>query len=196
MSHHRYFSRYLALSIATLGLFFMLATPQVAYADGTIEVDTVADEFGTGADCSLREAIQSANTDSDFGGCTRTDTLPYTLELMAGEFMLSLPGANEDANATGDLDISTFLTIAGAGASDTIIQAGAIPTAAIDRVIHVLSGATVTIADVTIRNGATPTDGNGGGIANTGGSTLTLVNSVVRDNIALGDGPGEAVYLR
>ncbi len=190
MSSYPYISRPILLGIAAIGLFCILAMPQVAYADGTIVVDTVADEFGAGTDCSLREAIQSANTDSDFGGCTRTDTLPYTLELMAGEYTLSLPGGSEDANATGDLDISTSLTIAGAGAGDTIIQAGALPMAAIDRVIHILPGATVTIAAVTLRNGATPIDGNGGGIANMGG-TLTLVNSIVRDNIALGDGPGE-----
>ncbi len=182
--------RVLSLSIAAIGLFIMLAMPKIAYADGTITVDTVADEFGAGASCSLREAIQSANTDSDFGGCTRTDTPPYTLELSAGEFTLSQAGANEDANATGDLDIGTSLTIVGDGAGDTFIQAGATSAAAIDRVIHILAGATVNISDVTIRYGATPADGNGGGIANIGG-ILTLSDSVVRDNVALGDGPGE-----
>jgi len=190
MHHPRYFSNYIVGSVAAIGLFIMLAIPQVAYADGTISVNTDIDEFGTGANCSLREAIQSANSDSDFGGCTRTDTFPYTIDLTAGEFTLALTGAGEDVNATGDLDISTALTIAGAGAGDTIIQAGTTPSAAIDRVIHILSGAVVTMTDVTIRNGTTPTDSNGGGIANMGG-TLTLFNSVVRDNTALGDGPGE-----
>src|SRR4051812_15422391 len=43
--------------------------PQPAYASAII-VNTTADEFGSGASCSLREAIQSANTDTAFGGCT------------------------------------------------------------------------------------------------------------------------------
>src|SRR4051794_31698032 len=43
--------------------------PRPAYANAIV-VNTTADEFGTGAACSLREAIQSANTDTAFGGCT------------------------------------------------------------------------------------------------------------------------------
>ena len=36
----------------------------------TIKVNTTRDQFGTGNACSLREAIQSANTDAAYGGCT------------------------------------------------------------------------------------------------------------------------------
>ena len=61
---------------------------------------------------------------------------------------LGITGPNEDAGATGDLDITDDLTVNGAGAGTTIIDGGAL-----DRVFHVLSG-TVGISSVTIRNGA------------------------------------------
>ena len=51
----------------------LLATPAHAAPQGnTITVTTTSDEYntsGTGAGCSLREAITAANTDAPFGGC-------------------------------------------------------------------------------------------------------------------------------
>jgi CSLREA domain-containing protein len=35
----------------------------------TIDVTTTADDYNTGATCSLREALQAANTDAAYGGC-------------------------------------------------------------------------------------------------------------------------------
>ena len=67
-------------------------------------------------------------------------------------YTLSIAGTGEDANATGDLDITSNLTITGNGASETIIDANNI-----DRVFQV-SGATtnVTIQDLAITKGAAP----------------------------------------
>jgi len=45
----------------------------------------------------------------------------------AGTYTLTIPGANEDANQTGDLDITSDLTINGAGAHSTVIQSLAHP---------------------------------------------------------------------
>jgi CSLREA domain-containing protein len=49
----------------------LAASASIASA-AVITVTTGLDEFDTtpNATCSLREAIQSANTDGDFGGCT------------------------------------------------------------------------------------------------------------------------------
>jgi CSLREA domain-containing protein len=164
--------------VTMLALLFgsaLIVTP--VYAAG-ITVNTSADENNTGAGCSLREAITAANTDAAYGGCTAgsgTDTIT----LPAGTYTLTIAGAGEDANTTGDLDITGPLTINGAGG--TIIQAGATPGSGIDRVFDVIGAIPVNISDVTIENGKC-TACNGGGILN--GGTLTVTNSVFLANSA------------
>lgn len=86
------------------------------------------------------------------------------MTLPAGTYTLTLAAAGEeDAAATGDLDITGDLTIIGAGAAATIIDGIGGVTG--DRVIHVLPGATATLAGVTVRNGNAR-----GGAAGSGGS--------------------------
>ena len=46
---------------------------------------------------------------------------PSTIILPAGSYTLSIPGANEDAAATGDLDILAPITVQGAGPPTTTI---------------------------------------------------------------------------
>ena len=127
------------------------------------------------ADCSLREAINAANV---LAGAD-------TILLPAGTYTLTIAGAGEDANATGDLDITDDLTINGAGQVTTIIDGNAT-----DRVFHVLSSGTVEINGVTIQNGNVSGGfpaGLGGGIFNDGG-TLTLTDSTISDNTATNAG--------
>lgn len=91
--------------------------------------------------CSLRAAIQEANA---LPG-------PDTIAVPAGTFVLSIAGADEDDAATGDLDITDAVSILGAGAEETIIDA-----AALDRVIDMLpadSPREVALHDLTVRNG-------------------------------------------
>src|SRR5207248_1366560 len=114
----------------------------------------------SGGDCSLREAIQAANTDSAIDACT-AGAGADTITVPAGTYTLSVAGIGEDANATGDLDITGMLIINGAGSSSTIVDGGAI-----DRVFDV-HPTTVQINGITIRNGDTST-ATGGGILNTG----------------------------
>jgi CSLREA domain-containing protein len=126
------------------------------------------------SDCSLREAISAANANPG----ADIITLP------AGIYTLTIPGANEDGNATGDLDITDSVTINGAGAATTIIDGGAL-----DRVIHVLAG-TSTISDVTIRNGLPPGVDDGGGVLVVTNATLTLTNVTLTDNRTSGGAGG------
>lgn len=121
--------------------------------------------------CTLRAAIQEANA------------LPGadSIGLPSGTYVLSIAGSNEDAAATGDLDITDDLTINGSGAGGTIIDAGSI-----DRVFDILSGVNVSISLVTIQKGNT--SAAGGGIRNAG--NLTLTNVTVRNNVAGADGGG------
>src|SRR5690606_24916998 len=62
---------------------------------------------------TLRAAIMESN--ARFG--------QDTIVLPAGTFKLTLGGVDEDGAATGDLDITDDLTIVGAGAGQTIIDA-------------------------------------------------------------------------
>ena len=106
-----------------------------------------ADPFGMS---TLRAAVMEANS---LPG-------PNTILLGAGEYTLTIPGIDEDGAATGDLDVTDDLTIMGVGAGLTIIDGGLL-----DRVFHVLPGATLNITGVTVTGG---TAERGGGIRNDG----------------------------
>ena len=118
---------------------------------------------------SLRAAIMEANA---LGGADK-------IILPADTYTLSISGAWDDTNATGDLDITQDLTIEGEGAATTTINGGAL-----DRVLHILSSATVKISGVTITNGDILDDG--GGISNAG--DLTLIDVEITGNIGVNGG--------
>ncbi len=128
-----------------------------------------ADAFGN---CTLRAAVMEANA---LAGT-------HTINLPAGTYTLTIAGRGENAAATGDLDITGDLTIAGAGAALTFIDGGAI-----DRVFDVLPGAVAMIDGVTVRNG-NPGPGNqtGGCISNAG--TMVLSNSTVASGTSAAGG--------
>jgi len=124
--------------------------------------------------CSLRAAIQEANATTD----------DDTITLPAGIYTLSIAGNNEDAAATGDLDITSNLVINGTDSTNTIIDGNTL-----DRVFHVVNTDNfATISNVTVQNGNSPD--NGGGILNAG--ILAVNNSIVRNNFA--ECTGSAVY--
>lgn len=170
----------LILRLAVVALFVPFLVPGQTALAATIAVTTVDDELNADGDCSLREAIESANTDTAVDACP-AGAGADTIVLPAGMYVLSIAGTGEDANATGDLDISADLTINGAGHTSTIIDGGGI-----DRVLEVRPGATVQIDGVTIRNGNP--SANAGGILNRG--TLTLTKSTVSGNTGLDFGGG------
>ena len=181
------------LAVATL---CMLST--VAFAEGAITVTTSDDEFDTGGplSCSVREAIESANTDTDFGGCLRDvgGSIPYDViipaPIIAGAYTLDFAGTNEDDNATGDLDIRASMKIIGDGDMGFIIvEAGDSAQEGIDRVFHITTDdLEVTFSNITVRHGqvAAGEGDSGGGIANSSNSTVMVENSLVTNNVALG----------
>lgn len=175
-----------------LVLFCLLAVSRpghVAEAAGNIAVNTTADEFGTGANCALREAVQSAITDSNFGGCTRSGTPPYTINIPAGTYTLTRTGSGEEGNATGDIDLTVSMTLIGAGQGVTIIDGNAA-----DRVFDVngdsSAGDTVTLQDMTVRNGSSTDFGGGIDVNNIGGSNVTFTRMTVTSNTTTGLGGG------
>ena len=137
------------LALIALGLG---VRPAIVHAT-TITVTTTADEYGTGSQCSLREAIQAANQDIAFGGCAAgsgTDTI----SLPAGTYTLTLglpdepglPDPDDDTAAIGDLDITTTLAITGASRSATVIASNNK-----DRVFDIQGDVSATIAQVSVR---------------------------------------------
>ncbi len=158
-------------------------------------------------DCSLRGAIINANADP--GGTAIVINLQP-----ATTYNLTLANANqENAAATGDLDITTTLhsvTILGGGPS-TIINASGLTSGNMRDRAFQITGATVnaTFQDLTIENGTAADDGtsgvstdpasqnnpvvgvlsprSGGGILNNGGS-VTLTNVIIQSCHAVGKG--------
>jgi CSLREA domain-containing protein len=140
----------LVVSASIFGAAFG-ASPEAQAA--TITVNTTSDQYGTGSECSLREAITTANGDAPFGGCTPGGTGADTITVPAGTYTLTRNGTDEDANLNGDLDITEDLIIAGGGARATVVDGNR--TVTLEQVFATPPpGIAVTIQDVTIRNGA------------------------------------------
>ena len=133
-----------------------LDTPDVLIGDG---ISADADGNST-----LRSAIQEANVQPG----------EQTIVLSEGTYTLTRGGTREDLAFIGDLDIAANLTIEGAGAEKTIIDA-----AAIDRVFHVLPGVVLNLSGVTVTGGF---EDSGAGILNQG--VLTIEECIVTDNSA------------
>jgi hypothetical protein len=141
----------------------------------TITPATFADGVGIG---SLRDAVLQANRNGQNN----------TIVLAPGTFQLSIPGRNESAGQTGDLNLTAAgftETIQGAGAGATIVNA-----AQIDRVFEVLGNVTVVLSNLTVTGGLAADagavgggDALGGGILNNGGN-LTLDHVVVTGDTA------------
>ncbi len=170
--------------IGSLLLTYQL-TPTV-FADGaTIEVTTTDDELNNDGDCSLREAITSANVDVSIDACVSgsgDDTI-LLQESVIYVLTISDDRSPEDDNLSGDLDITADLTIE--GRNSTIDGGHREPNqvAEFRRIIHAHE-ADVVLNDLTITGGVPPRFGSnrvGGGILNDNGS-LTLNRSRVVGN--------------
>ncbi len=214
----------LSMAAATLTLLWSVSPPRTYAA--TITVDTAVDELdgspGNGS-CSLREAINNANTDSagqaDCAAGSGADIIIFDSSLDSAPITLSRTGANENGNSTGDLDILSPIIVNGNNANRTIIDGGDI-----DRVFDLPTGSTLTLNGVTVQNGDAPvgSQAHGGGIRNllgslivnaahiventqsdpdgtTGGGgifnsgTLTVTNSTINDNYSIGGGGGGGI---
>ena len=159
------------LLIPFLGVisFFLLASPGApALAGAALEPTRFDDPAPDGcqpADCSLREAVIAANNSPGSD----------TITLAAGTYSLTIPGAEESAGATGDLNVHSALVIAGQGTDATVIDGGGN-----DRVMLVGVVGNLNLLGVTVRGGNTAY--NGGGILNIG--TLAVRDSVFQSNTA------------
>lgn len=168
-------------ALAVLICAALLALPALAAA---ITVNTTADNppapgecEGVSGDCSLRQAMDLADTMPG----------PDAISLPAGHYALTIKGSGEDDGNTGDLDIpsGTQISIEGAGAKTTVIDAAGLG----DRVFD--APASLYLRNLTIANGESDNQ-NGGGIRAEG--LLSLGSVIVRGNVATKGGYGGGVY--
>ncbi len=149
----------------------------------TIVVNTSNDELNQDGDCSLREALVSANRDTAIDACV-LGSGDDVIMLSAGHYELSITGAEEDHSETGDLDVRDNVRIIGL-ADDTTIDGNDI-----DRVFHVLN-AEMSIENLSIEHGRAL---NGGGLKCEDGGRLEVTNTRLWLNHADEDGGG--IYCR
>ncbi len=115
-----------------------------AASAATITVDTKSDAFD-GNKCSLRDAIESANQNAKSGGCAKGSGAD-TIVIPAGNYKLTIAGTDEDANIDGDLDVTSPMTIEGAGSGKTTIDGNGDELE--ERVLHIIDGDKFTIRDL------------------------------------------------
>lgn len=124
---------------------------------------------------SLREAVLAANS----GIAHDTIVLP------PGLYDLSVFGSGENLANTGDLDITSEITIAGSGVANTHING-----AMADRLLEVTSVGSLTLTDLVARGGDSGSYA-GAAVANAGTLNATNVNFV--DNVVSGN-EGGAIF--
>jgi CSLREA domain-containing protein len=136
-----------------------LCAPRVDAA--SLTVDTDADELNVDGDCSLREAIQAANTDAAVDACAAgsgADIVGFAPALDGAIVILS----------GGQLDILDSLSVVGPPGLVLISAASN------SRVFEIVDGATVELQDLIVQDGLDL--GEGGCIQNAGALSLTRVS--------------------
>jgi CSLREA domain-containing protein len=163
----------------------VLAFPGPAGA-ATIKVTDTADDFfaSPGGTCSLREAVQAANTDAPFGAC-RKGAGGDTIVLKSGEtYDLSIPGA-DDTNAVGDLDVNSKITIVPNHRDRATVDANDV-----SRVLHIVDPGALELSRLVITGGvSTLAEGSEGGAIRNYDGKLTVTGSRITANDATGAGP-------
>ena len=155
------------------------ATVSISIDSDGILVTTEEDSDSNDGLCSLREAIQAANTDTVIDTCMAgagNDRILFGLS--SATYPLSLSGVNEEVNGSGDLDILASVTIIGCGHANTVVDG-----LSADRVIDVQSEGVVRIENLSIYGGLI-SEGFGGGIR--AQSTLELAGVNFEANHAIG----------
>jgi outer membrane protein assembly factor BamB len=121
--------------------------------------------------------------------CTNSATPCATIRYALGQAMSGgTTRLSAGVYTESGLVLEKNLTLIGAGATNTVIQAATTPNSATNRVFLIQSNAVVTIQDVTVRHGSspggdpytyTPTTPGGGGILNSGALTLSGVEVTI-----------------
>lgn len=193
----------MANRFSTIAMVFGLAAcalllePVRAQTIRSITVDPIDDDAPQ-MGCTLREAIELANTNQLSGpDCTAMETGSgiSEYEILLPEMIYAITGlANDDANQSGDLDISVTVRIIGAGRDLTIIDGQQL-----DRLFELSPGTgSLHLESLTLRNGdnrltVNPGRDFGGAVLAGNNTRFTALDVDFLDNFA--SGQGGAVYL-
>ncbi|MEX2236307.1 MAG: Ig-like domain-containing protein [Dehalococcoidia bacterium] len=170
----------------------------------TYIVDDVSD--------SASPASQTACTDNVAGGCTlraavilaNANVGADTIQITNGNYLLTIGELDEEAAATGDLDILDSVTIEPLTANTTpLLRAGVNAFQGIDRLfdIRCASACSVSLRDVSLANGGgSALFGQGGAIRNNAQGALSLTRVSITGSGGNGGGgaignPGGSVTL-
>lgn len=152
----------------------------------TITPTVFTDGNSANGNCTLREAVIAANTDASVDACAAgagADEIP----LAAGTYALSIAGDGEDDAATGDLDVNESLTVIGAGATATTIDAGG-GSGVFEIDPDGNLGVVATIAELKITDGAAEGSFAGGAVGVKNDAVLKLAQATVTENAAASGG--------
>ena len=181
--------------VAALVALPALLLPASAGA-AAITPNTTNDEFDAVADatCSLREAIQSANTNAAFGGCptgdSGTDVITLTAHL-ADPYEITLGTSTDDDNEEGDFDVAGGGALVIVGQGDSVMS-----SLSPDRVIDVRGTSNLTLRDLVVSDGDVTgglideIDRRGGNIRASAGTNSLSLDNVFVDGGASQEGGG------
>jgi predicted outer membrane repeat protein len=140
-----------------------------SFTDGVVANPGAGTALTSDGRITLRSAIMEDNAEGGGG-----------VILPAGSYTLSLTGANEDAGATGDLDILTPIFVQGAGSGSVTIHGDGS-----DRLFDIRTNVDINISGLTLTGGNADV---GGALRSVGGSRLTLTDMVIEGNTATSNG--------
>ncbi len=162
-----------------------LAAPAAVSFTVNSSLDQIDNNVGDGVclttsgTCTLRAAVMEADAASGAGA---------TITLPAGLYSLIIPASGADGPQNGDLNLTTpdgghpVISLVGAGAASTIIDANQI-----DRVLIIGLNRTAMISGLTLRDGYIA-GSIGGGIANEGNLTLDHTTVTGNQSVVWGGG--------
>jgi CSLREA domain-containing protein len=177
----------------------------VPSSPGQITVNTATDELTANGNCSLREAILAANSDTAVDGCAAgnfDDTIKFAASLNGQTLNLSIVG--NSTYGPSALVIQSPIDIHPDAAQNITIGRDVAVTSL--RHFFVPANGKLTLTNITVSggraaggNGGTGTSG-GGGAAGIGGSILNLgtvlvTNSRLQNNVAIGGSGGGTTYV-
>lgn len=159
--------------LMVLGIAFR-SSPAAAIPRTELVVDSLADAAVTNNNCTLREAVQAANSDTAVDGCAAGSGMDTITLAVDGTIFLE-----------NTLSISDGLSIRGNGQARTLLDGKQER-----RVLRILDGGrfAVQLHDLTIQNGAAPEGEYGGGILNITSHALSLSRVTLQNNAALRGG--------
>ena len=171
-----------AITLASAGALSFTASTAPVYTVTRQDDPSPALSGCSASACTLRSAISASNS------------VPGAILVPAGTYTLALGASGEDANAGGDLDLRAGMSIYGAGADATIIDANHK-----DRIFDVdpdsfsapaTGRVTALIADLSLVNGGGSSFyGDGGAIRaySSGSSALVSNDYLVLDHVRIRD---------